>query len=178
MLGGLPSVTPVTHRHKTLGWPVRTTCENDPVTSDYRLSPLLAARLLGAVLVVLGLLVFLATAVVVLFSAPVLVLTGTVVVAVVGVFSAGWLLTRRTYVVRLDGEGYHVRFVRGAGVTRARWTDVESAVTTTVAGAPCVVLRLRDGRSTTIPVEVLAGDRDEFVQRVREHLDGRGPRTR
>ena len=38
-----------------------------PVTSDYRLSPLLAARLLGVSLVVFGLLVFLATAVVVLF---------------------------------------------------------------------------------------------------------------
>ena len=149
-----------------------------PVTSDYRLSPLLAARLLGVALVVFGLLVFLATAVVVLFSAPVLILTVTVVGCVVGVFTAGWFLTRRTYVVRLDAEGYHVRFVRGVGVDRARWADVEDAVTTTVAGAPCVVLRLRDGRSTTIPVDVLAGDRDEFVQQVLAYLDRRGPRTR
>ena len=149
-----------------------------PVTSDYRLSPLLAARLLGASLVVFGLLVFLATAVVVLFSAPVLILTLTVVACVVGVFTVGWFLTRRTYVVHLDAEGYHVRYVRGAGVTRARWADVEDAVTTTVAGSPCVVLRLRDGRSTTIPVDVLAGDRDEFVQQVLAYLDRRGPRTR
>ena len=125
--------------------------------SDYRLSPLLAARLLGAVLAVFGLLVFLATAAVVLLSAPVLVLSATVVVCVVGVFATGWFLTRRSYVVRLDEVGYHVRFVRGAGATRASWTEVEDALTTTVAGAPCVVLRLRDGRSTTIPVEVLAG---------------------
>ena len=148
------------------------------VTSDYRLSPLLAARLLGASLVVFGLLVFLATAVVVLFSAPVLILTVTVVACVVGVFTTGWFLTRKAYVVHLDAEGYHVRYVRGAGVDRARWTDVEDAVTTTVAGSPCVVLRLRDGRSTTIPVDVLAGDRDEFVQRVRAYLERRGPRTR
>ena len=147
------------------------------VTSDYRLSPLLAARLLGATLVVCGLLVFLATAVVVLFSAPVLILTATVVACVVGVFATGWFLTRRSYVVRLDAEGYHVRYVRGAGVNRARWADVEDAVTTTVAGSPCVVLRLRDGRSTTIPVDVLAGDRDEFVQQVLAYLDRRGPRT-
>ena len=148
------------------------------VTSDYRLSPLLAARLLGACLVLFGLLVFLATAVVVLFSAPVLILSVTVVACVVGVFATGWFLTRKTYVVHLDAEGYHVRFVRGAGVNRARWADVEDAVTTTVAGSPCVVLRLRDGRSTTIPVDLLAGDRDEFVQQVLSHLKRRGPRMR
>ena len=168
----------LTRTHKGLGRPVRATCENGLVTSDYRLSPLLAARLLGASLVVFGLLVFAATAVVVLFSAPVLVLTITVLGCLVGVFTAGWFLTRRTYVVRLDEEGYHVRFVRGAGVDRARWTEVEDAVTTTVAGSPCVVLRLRDGRSTTIPVDVLAGDRDEFVQQVISYLNRRGPRTR
>jgi hypothetical protein len=148
------------------------------VTSDYRLSPLLAARLLGASLVAFGLLVFVATAVVVLFAVPVVVLTVTVVACVVGIFATGWFLTRRSYVVRLDEAGYHVRFVRGAGVTRARWGDVEDAVTTTVAGAPCVVLRLRDGRSTTIPVEVLAGGGDQFVQRLREHLDRRGRGSR
>ena len=170
--------TLLTRTHKGLGRPVRATCENGLVTSDYRLSPLLAARLLGASLVVFGLLVFAATAVVVLFSAPVMVLTITVLGCLVGVFTAGWFLTRRTYVVHLDAEGYHVRYVRGAGVTRARWADVEDAVTTTVAGSPCVVLRLRDGRSTTIPVDVLAGDRDEFVQQVIAYLNRRGPRTR
>ncbi|MET1060396.1 MAG: hypothetical protein ABWX84_12405 [Nocardioides sp.] len=148
------------------------------MTSDYRLSPLLAARLLGASLVVFGLLVFLATAVVVLFSAPVLILTITVCACVVGVFATGWFLTRKAYVVHLDEEGYHVRYVRGAGVDRARWADVEDAVTTTVAGSRCVVLRLRDGRSTTIPVDVLVGDRDEFVQQVLAYLNRRGPRTR
>ena len=115
-----------------------------PVTSDYRLSPLLAARLLGVSLVLWGLLVFLATAVVVLFSAPVAILTVAVVLCVVGVFTTGWYLTRRTYVVRLTDDGYRVRFVRGAGVTQARWVDVEDAVTAVVADARCIVLRLRD----------------------------------
>ena len=149
-----------------------------PVTSDYRLSPLLAARLLGVSLVLWGLLVFLATAVVVLFSAPVAILSVAVVVCVVGVFTTGWFLTRRTYVVRLTDDGYRVRFVRGAGVRQARWTDVEDAVTAIVADARCVVLRLRDGRSTTIPVDVLAGSADDFVRVVRAHLDGRAPHQR
>ena len=164
MLGETSSVTCLTQVHKACRWPVRASWENGPVTSDYRLSPLLAARMLGAVLALLGLLVFLATAVVVLVSAPVLVLSVAVVACVVGVFAAGWFL-RRTYVVRLDEVGYHVRFVRGAGVKRASWTDVEDALTTTVAGAPCVVLRLRDGRSTTIPVGVLEGDPDDLCNR-------------
>ncbi len=149
-----------------------------PVTSDYRLSPLLAARLLGVSLVLWGLLVFLATAVVVLFSAPVAILTVAVVLCVVGVFTTGWFLTRRTYVVRLTDEGYRVRFVRGAGVTQARWVDVEDAVTAVVADARCVVLRLRDGRSTTVPVDVLAGSADDFVRAVRDHLDGRARHQR
>jgi hypothetical protein len=148
------------------------------VTSDYRLSPLLAARLLGVSLVLWGLLVFLATAIVVLFSAPVAILTVAVVLCVVGVFTTGWYLTRRTYVVRLTDDGYRVRFVRGAGVTQARWVDVEDAVTAVVADARCIVLRLRDGRSTTVPVDVLAGSADDFVRTVRDHLDGRARHQR
>ena len=70
----------------------------------------------------------------------------------------------------LSDEGYQVRFVRGAGVKRARWGDVDDAVTADVAGAPCVVLRLKDGRTTSIPVEVLAVERDAFVRDVKEHL--------
>ena len=148
------------------------------MTSDYRLSPALAARLLGVSLVAWAAVVFVATALVVLFAAPPAILSIVVVLCAVGVFATGWFVTRSTYVVRLDEDGYHVRFVRGAGVTRARWTEVEDAATTFVAGDPCVVLRLRDGRSTTIPVDVLAGDRDEFVQQLRDHLNRHGRRAR
>lgn len=138
--------------------------------SDYRLSPALAARLLGFSLVGWALLVLLATAVVVLFAAPVAVLSVAVVLCLVGVLAGGWWLTRRSWVVRLTEDGYRVRLVRGAGTTEARWRDVENASADHVAGAPCVVLRLRDGRSTTIPVDVLAGDREEFVRELQRHL--------
>lgn len=143
------------------------------MTSDYRLAPQLAARMLGLSLVALGALVFVVTALVVVFELPILVLSVAVVLCVVGVFTIGWLLNRRAYIVRTTDDGYRVRFVRGAGVTQARWLDVEEAVTDTVAGAPCVVLRLRDGRTTTIPVEVLAIDREQFVRDVQERLVGR-----
>jgi hypothetical protein len=35
---------------------------------------------------------------------------------------------------------------------------------------PCVVLRLRDGGTTTVPVGVLAVDREQFVRELQEHL--------
>ena len=144
----------------------------DSVPSDYRLSPQLAARLLGASLILWGLLMLVVTMVVVLFGAPVVLVSLAGVLCLVGVCAAGFLLTTRAYVVRLGQDGYSVRFVRGAGVKQARWLDVEDVVTTTVAGARCVVLRLRDGRSTTIPVDVLAGDREEFVRTLQRLLDG------
>ena len=47
----------------------------------------------------------------------------------------------------------------------------------TSADSPVVVLRLRSGETTTIPVEMLAGDREEFVRDLVSHLQqGQGLR--
>ena len=138
---------------------------------DYRLAPPIAARLLGLGLAVLGLTVLVATMLVIGFALPPVIVTVTMAVSVVGVVVLGFLLTRKAYVVRLSEDGYVVRFVRGAGLKQGRWADVEDAVTTRVAGAPCVVLRHRSGASTTIPVELVAGDREEFVRALQDHLD-------
>jgi len=125
---------------------------------------------MGLVLAAVGVLVCLATLVVALLGLPIGALTVVVLLALATVLAGGFLLTRKAFVVRLGEEGYQVRFVRGAGVRQARWKDVDDAVTAEVAGAPCVVLRLRDGRTTRIPVEVLAVARDVFVRDVQEHL--------
>lgn len=145
--------------------------------TEYRLAPHVAARLLGMVIVGFAFLVLLATAIVVLFATSILVLSAAVLVTVVGLFSIGWYLTKKTYVVRLSEDGYQVRFVRGAGVRQARWADVEEIVTDTVAGAQCLILRLRDGGATIIPVDVLAADREQFVRDVTSYLPG-GPARR
>ena len=59
----------------------------------------------------------------------------------------------------------------------ARWKDVEDATAPTVLNNRCVRLRLRDGRTTTIPVDVLQGSADAFVRDLQQHLDeGRGYR--
>ena len=42
----------------------------------------------------------------------------------------------------------------------------EELATATVGGDKCVVVRLKDGRTTTIPVSVLAVDPEQFVREV------------
>jgi len=143
--------------------------ENRVVATDYRLSPAITARLLGLTLLGLGAVATLATVLVVwlnLHSAVVLVLTVVVLACIIilMVWSNGW-------VIRLTEDGYQIRRIRGAGVKAARWKEVEDAVTTERVGAPCVVLRLRDGRTSTIPVEVLHVNRDLFAHTIAEHLE-------
>jgi len=139
--------------------------------SDYRLSGPFAVRMLGIAMAVGGGLVLVAAALVVLLSWPAAVLSVALAVAVAGLLVAGLALTRRATVVRLDETGYTVRFVRGAGVRSGRWKDVEDVVATTLEGTRCVVLRRRDGRTTTIPVDILAAPADDFVRDLQRHLN-------
>ncbi len=139
--------------------------------TDYRLSGALTARLLGVAVAGLGALLIVLVVVVGLLSLPRPVLTAGVLLIAAAVVAAGLLALRRGYVVRLDRDGYRVRHVRGAGTTAARWTDVEDVVATLVAGERCVVLRLRDGRSTTIPVRMLSARTEDFVTDLQAHLN-------
>lgn len=138
--------------------------------SDYRFAAPLLVRFLGLVLVGLGLLTLLAVTAAALLEVPGVV-TVVVVAVVLAVVGAGLALTRLTPLVHLDEAGYRIRLLRGAGVRAARWRDVEDVVTATVRGHDCVVLRLRDGRTTTVPVAVLDAPREVFVQDLRTRLD-------
>ncbi|HET8716820.1 MAG TPA: hypothetical protein VFM50_03635 [Nocardioidaceae bacterium] len=138
---------------------------------DYRLSGALTARLLGVAVAGLGALLIVLVVLVGALSLPRPVLTVGVLVIAAAVVVAGLVAVRRGYVVRLDRDGYVVRHVRGAGTTAARWTDVEDVVATLVAGERCVVLRLRDGRSTTIPVRMLSARTEDFVTDLQAHLN-------
>ena len=144
---------------------------NRGVVATYRLSPRLAARFLGGLFVGLGALVVAFSLFALLLGVPDLVLGVSVALALVVLVVAGALLVRGTVIVRLDEVGYRVRLLRGAGVPRARWVDVEDAVAMTVAGERCVVLRLRDGGTTTIPVRVLEGSVDSFLEDLQTHLN-------
>lgn len=139
--------------------------------SDYRLSLAVAVRMLGLLVAAVGLAIVAAAALVATTGLPLGVLTTVVLLGVVVLLAAGALAVRRVTVVRLDGQGYQVRFVRGAGVARGRWKDVEDVVATTVGGADCVVLRRRDGSTTTIPVGILEARSPDFVQDLQQHLN-------
>jgi hypothetical protein len=151
---------------------------SSPDASDYRLAPLLIARFVGLYLVLLAVVVFAATIVVAVADLPTIVLVVLLLLGLTGLFVMAWVLRSRVTVVHLDGTGYRVAMVRGAGVKEARWVDVEEAVTATPRGFPCVVIRLRDGGTTTIPVQALAGDPDDFARDVRDRLRAGGRRGR
>jgi hypothetical protein len=143
------------------------------VSSNYRFAGPFIVRLVGLALAGVGVLVLLLTVLAVTVVRRDVGGTGVVVGLVMALLvGLGALaVVRRTVVVRLDDSGYQVRLVRGAGVQRAGWTEVEDVAATTVAGDRCVVLRLRDGRTTTIPVDVLAGSSDDFVRDLQRHLN-------
>lgn len=126
---------------------------------------------MGAGLAVAGLLVLVVVLGGLVFSWPTAVLSTVIVVAVLGVLVLAAVLWRLAPVVTLGEVGYEVRWVRGAGVRRGRWKDVEDVLATTVAGARVVVLRRRDGTTTTIPVGILAGSADDFVRDLQQHLN-------
>jgi hypothetical protein len=141
------------------------------VSSDYHLAPALLVRLMGAALVLAGVLVLVVLVLGAVLGWPTTVLSVTVVLAALGVLVGAVAVRRLAPVVHLDDVGYEVRWVRGAGVRRGRWKDVEDVVATTVADGRCVVLRRRDGATTTVPVDILRGTPEEFVQDLREHLN-------
>ena len=143
------------------------------MTSSYRFAAPFIVRMTGVGLVAVGVLVLVLAGLVAALSLPEAVLSAGLLVAVVLclVVLAGLAALRRRDVVRFDETGYRVRYVRGAGVRQAPWKDVEDVTAPTVEGQRCVVLRLRDGRTTTMPVDVLAGSADAFVRDLQQHLN-------
>jgi apolipoprotein N-acyltransferase len=136
----------------------------------YRLAPAFVARLLGLALVGLAVLLFVGMTVVAIAGLPLELLVVVVLLALVATIGFGWWLRNRAWVLRCTDDGYRIRLVRGAGVAEARWSAVEDAVTTYRRDVACLELRLRDGRTTTIPVGVLDVDKERFVREIQQRL--------
>lgn len=127
------------------------------------------ARVAGASLVAAAATLVVVTLVTAWARAPVWVLPA--VAAAFLVVVAGLVVhLGRTPVVTLTDLGYTVRLARGVGTSAGRWVEVHEATATTVAGHRCLEIRLTDGSTTTIPVEVLAVEPDTFAQDVLLHL--------
>lgn len=139
--------------------------------STYALAPQLRARIMATCLIGLGLLLAGATFLIAVLKLSLDLLVLLIALTLVVIFGLGFLLVRRWYVVRLDEDGYQVRFVRGAGARAARWADVKDVRTAEVAGARCVVLQLRSGESTTIPVDVIEGGGAPLIEELRRRLN-------
>ncbi len=138
---------------------------------DFALAPALRARLLGSGLVAIGTVVVLGMLLTWLADLAPAFVAGLVVLAVVGLGTLGLLVGVRHWVLRLDEHGYRVRGLRSAQARSARWTDVLDLQATVRAGQRCVVLRLRDGRTTTLPVDVLEGGPDRLTDALSARLD-------
>ena len=143
------------------------------MSSNYRFAAPFIVRMMGIGLIAVGVFVLIWAALAVTLSLPGAVLsTGLLVAVLLWLLVLGGVVAlRRGDVVRLDETGYRVRFVRGAGVRQAPWKDVEDVTAPTLEGQRCVLLRLRDGRTTTVPVDVLAGSSDAFVKDLQQHLN-------
>jgi hypothetical protein len=126
---------------------------------------------MGVCVTAVGVVVLVVCGVVLLTGLPSGTIAGLLVLAALAVVVLAVLLGRRWYVVRLDDTGYRVRLFRGVGRSQARWTEVEDLTTAVVSGTPCAVLRLRDGRTTTVPVNLIEGDREAFVEELGRRLD-------
>jgi len=138
---------------------------------DYALAPALRVRLLGAGLVAIGVVVAVGVLISWATGLPSAVISGLVVLAALGAVTLALLLGVRHWVLRLDDTGYRVRVLRTAEARSARWTDVLDLQTGTVGGARAVTLRLRDGRTTALPVDALEGDATALVNALTAHLD-------
>jgi hypothetical protein len=143
------------------------TTENATV---HRLAPAVAARLLGLVLCAVAVLILASTVAIAVLDLHTVFLLVPVGITLLVLAANWWAWREKGWVARFTDEGYRIQWVRGVGTASGRWKDVEDAVTTTIADAPVVVLRLRDGRTTTIPVEVIATDREELVRDLQRHL--------
>lgn len=128
-------------------------------------------RVLGAGLLAVGVVVVVAMVLAAFLPGTRVAIGGLLVLVFLAVLVLGLLLGVRRWVVRLDAVGYRVRWLRSAQARSARWTDVLDLQTARVSGTRCAVLRLRDGRTTTIPVDVLEGDPEALVQTLSSHLD-------
>jgi hypothetical protein len=94
------------------------------------------------------------------------------IVLAAGLVRAGVQIARQPTVLRLDATGYRIGRQSGAtGVRQARWTDVERVRRDHRDGREYVVLDLRNGDATHLPVRSVAAPRAEVLAELDARLN-------
>lgn len=139
------------------------------MVTDYRLSPALTARLMGLTLLGGAVLVVAATLGIAIANLHGAFLLAPVVVVLLVL--VGLMVWSNAWVLRLSAEGYQVRRLRNVGAAVGRWREVEDMVSSEVDGVECIVLRQRDGATTTLPLGALHVDGNVLASTIAEHLN-------
>ncbi|MDP9443763.1 MAG: hypothetical protein M3P83_05220 [Actinomycetota bacterium] len=142
--------------------------------SSYPLVRGLLVRMLGRCALAVGLAVV-AVALARAASAPswlLSVLTGLAGLLLAVSAGAAVLVLRPPTVLRLDADGFTVRWLRSAGVRSSRWRAVAGATTASSRHGPVLALRHTDGACTLVPLSVLAAPPVEVERDVHERLNG------
>lgn len=138
--------------------------------TEYRLAPPVMARFVGAYLILTAVVLLGGTVLVAALGGSPDIIVALLVVALLGLIAMSWWLRSKLVVLRLTDGGYRVRAVRAAGVTEARWSEVEDLIASSPQGVECLVIRLKQGGSTTIPMQLVAADKDDVARAVRDRL--------
>ena len=142
-------------------------------TSAYRLARAYAVRLLGVAAVASGLAVVLLVLARSL-DAPGLV-TGALLTVAIALGTATLLaalaVLRPPTLLRLDAAGYVVRWPGGRGQLQGDWEQVDDVTGDRQAGQPVVLLRHRNGETTSLLLGLLDAPAREVEDDVRRRLN-------
>lgn len=135
--------------------------------STYRVTLALVLRVAGPVAIALGL-VWIVVALAGVTGAARGVLAIVTLVVVLALLVA---VVRPPRVLSLDERGYAIRWVRGAGVTRAPWREVQTVEVRADPGAASLVFALSGGRHSVLPLALLGSRQLEAQRDVQARLN-------
>ena len=84
---------------------------------------------------------------------------------------AVWLLRHPPLVLEMSTTGYRLHHLRGGGVLRADWREVESADTRPTTDGPALVISLNGGRCSVVPLALLGSRANEAARELHERLN-------
>ena len=80
------------------------------------------------------------------------------------------LLGRPPLVIELAPDRYQLHHLRGGGVATAQWRDVKSAQTQSTSSGPLIVLQLKDGQRSMVPLTLLGARAVEAEREIHDRL--------